>query len=115
MVPAEIDWVLDSPAAISVCATEGTNIALGRQSTGNFRDNGGKQLIGTSLFAYHPERANAIIRRLQRGHTANTSVVKRKEKHQLVDLGPRYCDGIFAGLTETIIELPTDMPINFRD
>ncbi|MDX9834059.1 MAG: hypothetical protein RBT36_02445, partial [Desulfobulbus sp.] len=68
MVPAEIDWVLDSPAAISVCATEGTSIALDRQSTGSFRDSGGKQLIGTSLFAHHPETANVIIRRLQRGH-----------------------------------------------
>ena len=115
MAPSTFDWVQDYPAAISVCDTEGTIIALNRRAAENFHRDGGERLVGTSLFACHPEAANIIIRRLLAEHTANTYVVEKHGLRKLVHQAPWYRDGVFAGLTETIIELPADIPTHCRD
>ena len=49
MALSTFDWVHDYPAAISVCDTEGTIIALNRRATENFHRDGGERLVGTSL------------------------------------------------------------------
>ena len=115
MADSPFDWVRDYPAAISVCDTEGTIIALNRLAAENFRRDGGERLVGTSLFACHPEPANAIIRRLLAEHTANTYFVEKQGRRKLVHQAPWYRDGVFAGLSETIIDLPADIPTHRRD
>ena len=102
MAPSTFDWVHDYPAAISVCDTEGTIIALNRRAAENFHRDGGERLVGTSLFACHPE-------------PANTYVVEKHGRRKLVHQAPWYRDGEFAGLTETIIELPAEVPTKRRD
>ena len=109
------DWVRDYPAAISVCDTEGTIIALNRRAAENFRRDGGERLVGSSLLSCHPEPANAIIRRLLRDQTANTYFVEKHGRRKLVHQAPWYRDGVFAGLSETIIDLPAEVPTKRRD
>ena len=115
MALSTFDWVHDYPAAISVCDTEGTIIASNRRAAENFRRDGGERLVGSSLFSCHPEPANAIIRRLLRDQTANTYFVEKHGRRKLVHQAPWYRDGVFAGLSETIIELPAEVPTKRRD
>ena len=114
MAPSTFDWVHDYPAAISVCDTKGTIIALNRRAAENFHRDGGERLVGKSLFACHPEPANTIIRRLLRDRTGNTYVVEKHGRRKLVHQAPWYREGEFAALTETIIELTAEGPTKRR-
>ncbi|ADW17023.1 PAS fold-4 domain protein [Desulfobulbus propionicus DSM 2032] len=108
------DWVEHYPAAVSVCDTQGTIIAMNRMARDLFAKDGGERLIGTSLFACHPEPANAIIRRLLQEQRANIYFTEKNGVRKLVHQTPWYQAGRFAGLTETIIVLPPQVPTRKR-
>jgi PAS domain-containing protein len=106
MPATPFDWVEHYPAAVSVCDTQGTIIAMNRLAMETFRKYGGEALIGTSLFNCHPEPANVIIRRLLREQKGNTYFTEKNSVRKLVYQVPWYHKGKFAGLTETIVVLP---------
>ncbi|MBV5318885.1 MAG: PAS domain-containing protein [Desulfobulbaceae bacterium] len=108
------DWVEHFPAAVSVCDTHGTLIAMNRLAMDNFGNYGGEALLGTSLFDCHPEPANQIIRNLLEQQRANTYYTEKSGVRKLVHQTPWYCDGQFAGLTEIIIVLPDQVPTKQR-
>ena len=108
------DWVENYPAAVSVCDTQGLIIAMNRLAMDNFSKQGGEALIGTSLFACHPEPANCIIRNLLQERTGNTYFTEKNGVRKLVHQAPWYHEGRFAGLTETIIALPDQVPTKQR-
>jgi len=108
------DWVEHYPAAVSVCDTQGTIIAINKLALELFSKYGGVNLIGASLFDCHPEPANGIIRRLLREHTSNTYFTEKNGVRKLVHQTPWYHEGQFAGLTETIIILPDQIPTKQR-
>lgn len=108
------DWVEHYPAPISVCDTQGTIIAMNRPAMDLFSKQGGGSLLGASLFACHPEPANAIIRGLLREQTANTYFTEKNGIRKLVHQAPWYSEGRFAGLIETIIVLPEQVPTKQR-
>ncbi|WP_319588198.1 PAS domain-containing protein [uncultured Desulfobulbus sp.] len=114
MPPTTFDWVEHYPAAVSVCDTQGTIIAINKLALELFGKYGGANLNGTSLFDCHPEPANIIIRRLLREHTSNTYFTEKNGVRKLVHQTPWYHEGQFAGLTETIIVLPAQIPTKQR-
>jgi hypothetical protein len=114
MPTPSFDWVEDYPAAVSVCDTQGTIIAMNRLAIDNFSKYGGEALLGTSLFACHPEPANILIRRLLQEQTINTYYTEKNGVRKLVHQAPWYSEGRFAGLTETIIVLPDQVPTKQR-
>lgn len=114
MPTTTFDWVENYPAAVSVCDTQGIIIAMNRLAMDNFSKQGGEALIGTSLFACHPEPANSIIRKLLQEQTGNTYFTEKNGVRKLVHQAPWYHEGRFAGLTETIIALPDQVPTKQR-
>jgi PAS domain-containing protein len=114
MQTTTFDWVEHYPAAISVCDTQGTIIAMNRMAMEMFSADGGERLIGSSLFACHPEPANVIIRQLLKEQTANTYFTEKNGVRKLVHQTPWYEGGAFAGLTETVIVLPAHVPTKKR-
>lgn len=103
------DWVEHYPAAVSVCDIEGTIVAINRMAAAMFATYGGEQLIGSSLFACHPEPANEIIRTMLVEQRANTYFTEKKGARKLVHQTPWYDQGQFAGLVETVIVLPPEI------
>jgi len=114
MPTTSFDWVENYPAAVSVCNTQGIIIAMNRLAMDNFSKQGGAALIGTSLFACHPEPANGIIRKLLQEQTVNTYFTEKNGVRKLVHQAPWYHEGRFAGLAETIIALPDQVPTKQR-
>ena len=115
MTTTPFDWVDHFPCAVSVCDTQGTIIAMNVLAANNFKKDGGMALLGTSLFACHPEPANVIIRQLLRDQTANTYFVEKNGARKLVHQAPWFRqDGTFGGLTETLVELPAQVPTKKR-
>ncbi len=108
------DWAEDYPAAITVCDRQGTIIAMNRAAGENFRRHGGTDLIGSSLFACHsPASGKAIARMLDRQEGA-TYITDNGRRRRLVQQVPWYQHGRFAGLVETIIDLPAELPVRRR-
>lgn len=114
MTAPSFDWLIHYPAPVSVCDTQGTIIALNRQAAELFAGYGGADLVGTSLFACHPQPASEIIRRLLDEQAGNTYFTEKKGVRRLVHQVPWYDEGRFAGLVETVITLPGDCPTKVR-
>ncbi len=114
MNPSSFDWVEHYPAAVSVCDTQGTIIAMNRLAAEMFAKYGGMDLIGSSLFACHPEPANIIIRQMLAEQRANTYFTEQKGARKLVHQTPWYHEDRFAGLVETVIVLPEEMETKKR-
>ncbi len=109
-------WIHHYPLAVSVCDHKGIIIAMNRLAEENFRHWGGLALLGKSLFSCHPEAANVIIRRMLSEHCANTYITEKKGARKLIHQCPWYdAAGRFAGLVETIIPLPQQLPVLPRD
>lgn len=108
------DWAEHYPAAVSVCDTQGTIVAINRRALDLFSKYSDENLIGTSLFDCHPEPANSIIRRLLQEQSSNTYFTEKNGVRKLVQQTPWYNEGQFAGLTETILVLPDQIPTKQR-
>ena len=114
MHTSTFDWVEHYPAAVTVCDSEGTIVAMNRLSREMFAKAGSDRLIGTSLFACHGEASSSIIRGLLAKQTSNTYITEKKGQRQLVQQMPWYDQGKFAGLVETVFPVPADIPIKKR-
>ena len=109
------DWQEDYPAAVTVCDTDGIIIAMNKRAIEQFAKRGGAELIGTSLFACHPEAANEIIRRQLQTKETNVYITNRKNGSRLIQQVPWHRDGFFCGLVETIIPIPDDITVTKRN
>lgn len=109
------DWSKDYPHVVTVCDTDGIIIAMNTISVEAFKKRGAADLIGTSLFDCHPEPANVIIGRLLASRSANTYIVEKGGRKKLVHQTPWYKNEQFAGLVETVTELPAELPVIKRD
>ncbi len=110
----DFDWMEAYPHCVTVCDTRGVIIAMNSASRENFKKYGGSRLIGSSLFDCHPESANAIIRTQLAEQTGNSYLTESTDKKRLISQVPWYCNNTFAGLVETIIDLPQDVVIKKR-
>lgn len=108
-------WIEEFPSPITVCDTDGIIIAMNKASCSNFQARGGAALIGTSLFACHPEEANKKIRKMLQKETAQTYIVENNDGKKLVHQSPWYRNRKFAGLVETIIDLPGEIAVRKRN
>ncbi|MDR2550085.1 MAG: PAS domain-containing protein [Desulfobulbus sp.] len=106
MTAAPFDWMEHYPAAVTVCDAQGTIVAMNRLAIEAYDRYGGSQLLGTCLFACHPEPANAIIRTQLEQQRANSYFVVKEGVRKLVHQAPWYHQGQFAGLVETVTVLP---------
>ncbi|HEB49338.1 MAG TPA: diguanylate cyclase [Desulfobulbus sp.] len=108
------DWAEEYPAAITVCDRQGTIIAMNRAAGENFQKYGGRGLVGSSLFACHSPASGRAIRRMLDQEQGSTYITDNGSRKRLVQQVPWYRDGRFAGLVETIIDLPAELPVRRR-
>ncbi len=106
----DISWVEECPAAITVCDAEGTILAMNEKSHTVFLKDGGRKLIGTSIYACHPETANIKIREMLRDGSSNTYTIEKNGIKKLIYQFPWREDGKLAGLVEISIEIPFELP-----
>ncbi|WP_310600402.1 PAS domain-containing protein [Desulfobulbus sp.] len=114
MTATSFDWMEHYPAAVTVCDTQGTIVAMNRQAIEAYDRYGGRRLIGTSLFACHPEPANAVIRAQLEQQRVNSYFVVKAGVRKLVHQAPWYHQGQFAGLVETVTVLPETIATKTR-
>ena len=109
------EWVEESPAAITVCAEDGTILEMNAKSARTFEKDGGPGLVGKDVRACHPPAARAKLDALLAGGGTNAYTIEKGGVRKLIYQAPWYRGGKVAGLVELSLEIPERMPHFKRD
>lgn len=107
------DWIKEFPGAITVTDAQGIITEMNDRAAQVFAEDGGRNLIGRSVFDCHPEAARARLRELFERQESNVYTIEKGGVWKLVYQAPWYQEGRFAGLVELSLEIPPRMP-HFR-
>lgn len=104
------DWMKEFPSAITVCDINGTIVYMNDKSCRTFEKDGGKNLIGKSLYDCHPKSASDKIKEFMDKRISNSYTIEKNGIKKIIHQSPWYNDGVFSGMVELSIEIPFDMP-----
>ena len=108
-------WIKEFPAAITVCDTQGTILAMNDKSCATFEKDGGANLIGTNVLACHPEPAREKLSALLESGSPNVYTIEKAGIKKLIYQSPWYIDGKYAGFVELSLPMPAMIPHFLRD
>ena len=103
-------WIKEFPAAITVCDAEGIITEMNDKAISTFAKYGGAELIGKSLYDYHPEHCNVMIRKMLATGEPHSYTIEKDGQKKLIHQQPWFIDGKIAGVVEMSIVLPVEMP-----
>ena len=110
-----VNWSDSMDAAITVCDGDGVIIYMNEASQKGFEKDGGKDLIGKSIFPCHtPESEQKILQLMAEGKT-NIYTIQKKGRRKLIYQAPIYENGNPAGMVEISFVIPEEMPHHNRD
>jgi transcriptional regulator with PAS, ATPase and Fis domain len=96
-------------AAVTVCDTDGIIVYMNERSQEVFKSDGGKGLVGTSLFDCHPEPALSKVKELLRTGKTNIYTIEKNGKKKIIYQTPWRENNVVGGLIEMSFELPDEM------
>ncbi|MCB5271789.1 MAG: PAS domain-containing protein [Candidatus Cloacimonetes bacterium] len=103
------DWVKELPVAITVCDKDAIVLEMNDKAAETFSKQGGKALIGTSLFDCHKPHSCEVIKAMLASGEPNTYTISKNGQKKMIHQQPWYIEGEVAGLVEFSIVLPDDM------
>lgn len=103
------DWIEGLPVAITVTDAAGTIVGMNAKSKETFAADGGAALLGTSLFACHPEPALTKTKNLYRRQAANHYTIRKAGRKKIIHQVPWFKDGAFAGFVEISVPIPDEL------
>jgi PAS domain-containing protein len=106
----ETDWAGELPAAITLIDCDGVVRYMNQRACETFAAEGGEALVGSSVYACHPEAAQQKIRQFMRTRTPNHYTISKQGKRKIIHQLPWFQDGAFAGLIELSVPLPDTLP-----
>ncbi len=109
------EWIEELPAAVTVTSADGTIVAMNARAREAFAADGGGALVGRSVFACHPETAQAKTRELYRRQAANHYSIAKNGRKKIIHQLPWFENGAFAGFVEISVPIPDELPHFDRD
>ena len=103
-------WARSFPGAITICDGNGVILEMNDKSAKLFEADGGRALIGKSLFDCHPEPARSKLRRLLEERRTNVYTIEKNGVKKLIYQSPWMEEGEYRGFVELALEIPFDMP-----
>ena len=103
-------WVEELRVAVTVTSADGTITAMNARSRETFAADGGGALVGRSVFACHPEPAQAKTRALYASQAPNHYTICKDGQRKIIHQLPWYKDGVFAGFVEISVPIPDALP-----
>ncbi len=107
---ADGEWTREFAGAITVCDREGIILEMNDRAALMYADDGGRALIGRNALDCHPEPARSKMRELLKTEKPNVYTVEKRGVKKLAYQAPWFKDGVFAGVVELALELPSDLP-----
>lgn len=111
LVPA---WVDGLPVAITLTVADGTILAMNETAAETFAGDGGRALIGRSVFDCHPEPARTRTMDLYATRAANHYTIAKDGRRKVIHQIPWSEEGRFAGFVELSIPIPEVLPHHER-
>lgn len=108
-------WSEGLPVAITVTAADGTILEMNPRACETFAKDGGAALVGSSVFACHPEPALTKTRELYAGRAPNHYTISKNGQRKIIHQLPWFENGAFAGYVEISIPIPDELPHFDRD
>jgi transcriptional regulator with PAS, ATPase and Fis domain len=108
-------WVEGFPGAITVCDSEGIILEMNVKAVENFRQEGGRKLIGTNVLDCHPEPARTRLKQLMEKRQVNVYTTEKEGVRKLICQTPWYKAGEYRGFVELSLVIPGDIPNLIRD
>ncbi len=106
----DIDWTTDFKGAITICDLQGTVIDMNERAVEAYRKDGGRDLIGKSLFDCHSEPSRNRLRQLLETGESNIYTIEKKGIKKLVYQAPWLQSGQRMGMVELVLEIPMNPP-----
>jgi hypothetical protein len=104
-------WLQRFAGAVTVCDAHGIILEMNDKALETFRDQGGQALIGTDLFACHPEPSRTKLRQVMDARQTNVYTIEKAGRRKLIYQAPWYAaGGEYGGYVEVALEIPTDLP-----
>jgi hypothetical protein len=107
---ANHSWVEAFGGSITVCDPDGIILEMNDKAVETFKEQGGSKLIGTNLFACHPEPARSKLKGLMDTQKGNVYTVEKKGKRKFIYQTPWYRGKKYGGFVELILEIPAQIP-----
>ncbi len=105
-----MDWLKEINAAVTICDTDGIIVYMNERSAQVFESDGGKNLIGQSLFGCHPEPALTKLNELLANGSTNIYTIEKNGKKKMIYQTPWLVEQAVAGMVEVSFELPSELP-----
>ncbi len=104
-----MDFINGISAAVTICDKQGVIVYMNERSQEVFKNDGGKLLIGQSLFDCHPEPALTKLKELLASGGTNVYTIEKNGKKKIIYQSPWYEHNAVGGLIEMSFELPDVM------
>ncbi|MGV8040878.1 MAG: PAS domain-containing protein [Thermoanaerobaculaceae bacterium] len=105
-----ICWEEELGAAITVADATGRIVAMNRRAAETFAAEGGRALLGSDVFACHPEPARSLLREMYAERRANHYTISRQGQRKIIHQMPVFEGGEFRGFVEISIPIPAELP-----
>ena len=105
-----MDWIQDFPGAVTLCDTHGIILQMNKAAEKVFASDGGSSLIGTNALDCHPQPAREKMQQMLDTQSTNVYTIEKNGRNKLIYQAPWYNEGMFAGLVELSLELPSELP-----
>ena len=104
-----MDWLKEINAAVTICDNQGIIVYMNEKSEQVFKNDGGKDLIGKSLFGCHPEPALTKLKEMLADGSTNVYTIEKNGKKKIIYQTPWFKDNFIKGMVEISYELPNEM------
>jgi transcriptional regulator with PAS, ATPase and Fis domain len=108
-------WLDQIEAGVTVCDKEGVILYMNAHSAESFKDQGGMELVGKSLFGCHLEESNKRIREMLKDGSPNIYTIEKNGKKKFIWQAPFTEEGVIKGLVEIHLPIPNEIPHFNRD
>ena len=103
-------WIDEFPGAVTVCDKIGIILAMNQKAAETFQDDGGLSLIGKNALDCHPEPSRSKFVEMMSNHQVNVYTIEKRDKKKLIYQAPWFHNGVFGGIVELSLEIPSGMP-----
>ncbi len=106
----KFNWEEEFNVSITVSDVNGKILYMNQKSAKTFSKDGGKELIGKSLYDCHQQKSIDIMLDLINNKKTNVYTIEKNGIKKLIYQSPWYENGKIMGLVELSLEIPFEMP-----
>jgi transcriptional regulator with PAS, ATPase and Fis domain len=105
-----LDWLKEINAAVTICDNNGIIVYMNEKSGQAFKNDGGKNLMGSNLFGCHPEPALTKLKEMLADGSTNVYTIEKNGKKKIIYQTPWVNENVIEGMVELSFNIPDEMP-----